>query len=329
MGQPIQIRVIGKELTERLLRIDDVLSAVDETFQALGRGQIFHPVKEPIWLGEGGANMLLAMPAHLKEKHIVGVKWVNMYPIQQPGLPASYGNLLILSHEENGQPYALLEATAITAMRTAGGHAVVAARYLARKDARTLAVIGCGAEAQAGVRSFLHAMPGLEEVRLFDLRPEAMQTIQDQVGRRARVCCCRSAQEAVEPADIVVTVTTATKPIVQFDWLKKGAFVAGLYSFNDLDPACSRRADKWFLGSRETDGVQIVHAPRMAQYHLRDEDVAGDLGEVAAGLCPGRESEDEIIVYTHMGMGALDAAVGDVLFRRAEEAGLGMVIDLA
>ena len=94
MGQPIQIRVIGKELTERLLRIDDVLSAVDETFQALGRGQIFHPVKEPIWLGEGGANMLLAMPAHLKEKHIVGVKWVNMYPIQQPGLPASYGNLL-------------------------------------------------------------------------------------------------------------------------------------------------------------------------------------------------------------------------------------------
>ena len=119
MGQPIQIRVIGKELTERLLRIDDVLSAVDETFQALGRGQIFHPVKEPIWLGEGGANMLLAMPAHLKEKHIVGVKWVNMYPIQQPGLPASYGNLLILSHEENGQPYALLEATAITATAAA------------------------------------------------------------------------------------------------------------------------------------------------------------------------------------------------------------------
>lgn len=329
MGEPIRVRLIGKELTEKLVQMDDVFTAVDETFQALGRGQIFHPVKEPIWMGEGGANMLIAMPAHLKEKKIVGMKWVNMYPIQQPGLPSSYGNLLILSHEENGQPYAILEATAITAMRTAGGHAVVAAHYLARKGARSLAVIGCGAEAQAGVRNFLHAMPGLEEVRLFDLRPQAMETIRTQVGERARVFCCAAAQEAVEPADIVLMVTTATKPIVRFEWLKKGAFVAGLYSFNDLDPACATKADKWFLGSRETDGGQIIHAPRMAQYHLREEDVAGDLGEVAAGLCPGRESDDEIIVYTHMGMGALDVAVGDVIFRRAEEAGLGQMVDLA
>lgn len=114
-----------------------------------------------------------------------------------------------------------------------------------------------------------------------------------------------------------------------FEWLKKGAFVSGLYSFNDLDPECSRKADKWYLGLKDTDYHQIIKAPYLEPYNLSMENVTGDLGEVAAEKCIGRENDEEIIIYTHMGMGALDVAVGDLIYRRAKEKNIGKVIDLA
>lgn len=329
MSYPIKVRMISKTEVENLVSPKDVLEAVDSTFQALGNGRIFHPVKEPIWMGKENANMLIAMPAHLKEKNIVGMKWVNMYTYQQEGIPSSYGNLLILSHEENGQPYAIIEATAITTMRTAGGHGVVAAQYLAKKSSEILAVVGCGAEGIAGIKSFLYAFPGLKELRVCDRNPAALENVKEQFGSQIKITAWENAEDAVRPADIVLLVTTARKPVVMFDWLKKGCFVSGLYSFNDLDPECSRRADKWFLGSKDTDYHQIIKAPYLAPYNLSMENVTGDLGEVAAGKCAGRENDDEIIVYTHMGMGALDIAVGDIIYRRAEEQNIGKVIDLS
>ncbi|QDW73494.1 hypothetical protein FND36_05220 [Lachnospiraceae bacterium KGMB03038] len=329
MSYPIKVRVISKTEAEQLVSPGDVLEAVNDTFKALGNGQIFHPVKEPIWMGKENANMLIAMPAHLKDKGIVGMKWVNMYTYQQEGIPSSYGNLLILSHEENGQPYAIVEATPITTMRTAGGHGVVAAQYFAKKSSKILAVVGCGAEGMAGIRSFLYAFPQLEELRLCDKNPAALQRVKDEFGEKIKITIWENAKDAVEPADIVLLVTTARKPLVMFDWLKKGCFVSGLYSFNDLDPECSRKADKWYLGSRDTDYHQIIKAPYLAQYNLSMDNVTGDLGEVAAGKCAGRENDDEIIVYTHMGMGALDVAVGDIIYRRAKEQGIGKVLDLS
>lgn len=329
MSYPINVRMISKSQAEKLVTPAEVLEVVDETFKALGNGEIFHPVKEPIWNGKENANMILAMPAHLKDKKIIGMKWVNMYTYQQEGIPSSYGNLLILNHEENGQPYAMIEATPITTMRTAGGHGVVAAQYLARKDSRVLTVVGCGAEGISGIRSFLVAFPGLEELRVCDRSPEALKRVEDEFGDQIRIRTFADAKEAVEPADIVMLVTTARKPIVMYEWLKKGTFVSGLYSFHDLDPECSRKADKWFMGSKDTDYHQIVKAPYLKPYNLSMDDVYGDLGEVATGKCPGRENDDEIIVYTHMGMGALDIAVGELIYRRAEEKNIGTVIDLS
>lgn len=329
MSCTINVRVISKSETEKLVSPGDVMNAVDETFKALGNNQIFHPVKEPIWMGKENANMLIAMPAHLKDKKIVGMKWVNMYTYQQEGLPSSYGNILLLSHEENGQPYAIIEATSITTMRTGGGHGVVAAKYLAKKSSEILSVIGCGAEGMAGIRSFLYAFPQLKELRVCDRNPVALEKVKKEFGDKIKVTTWQEAKDAVEPADIVLLVTTARKPIVMFDWLKKGCFVSGLYSFHDLDPECSRKADKWYLGSKVTDYYQIIKAPYLEQYHLSMDNVTGDMGEVTTGKCVGRENDDEIIVYTHMGMGALDIAVGDIIYRRAQEQNVGKVIDLS
>lgn len=329
MSCPIKIRVLAKHEVEQLLTPDEILETVEHTFKALGEGKIYHPVTEPIWLDDEKHNMLLSMPAYLKEDKVVGVKWINLFEKQQPGLPSSYGNPLILNNPDNGQPYAIMEATSITTCRTAGGHGVVAAKYLARKDSKVIAMIGCGAEAKAGVRSFLAVFPGAEELRVCDVRPEAMAEMDKLFGDRIRVVACPNAKDAVETADIVMTVTTCRTPLVKFEWLKKGAFVSGLYQFYDLDPACSHKADKWVLGSKEHDGFQIVRNPLMAEHNLSMDNVYADLGEIVAGKLPGRENDDEIIVYTHMGMGALDVAVGNLAYQRAEEQNVGTVIDLA
>lgn len=319
----VNIRLISKEQTERLVTSTEVVDTVVDCFRALGEGKLVHPAKDPLWTNENKTNMLLAMPAYLKDRQVAGVKWVNMYEEQQAGVPSSWGNLLILNNGANGIPYAIMDATAITTMRTAGGHAVAAARFLARKDSRKLAVIGCGEEGQAGIHSFLENFPGLEQLRLYGRSQERLKRVQSRFRERVDTVICASAREAVAEADIVLLATTSRKPLVRFEWLSKGCFVAGLYAFHDLDPGVSQGADKWVLGNRTSDVVFVIKDPLFADYGLRLEDVYVDMGEIAAGQKPGRESDEEIILYTHMGMGSLDVAVGDLIYRRAVEQGIG------
>jgi len=329
MAIPIQIRLISKHEVEKLLSVKDTIEAVERVFYQLGMGRIYHPVHAPMWMDADHNNMFLASPAYNMESGDAGVKWVNLFSKHAPELPASYGNLLILSHSDNAQPYAIIEATPVTTMRTAGGHGAVAAKYLAKKESESLAVIGCGEQAKAGIQALLYLFPSLRDIKLFDISQASMNAVSRLFSEKANIQCCSDAQSAVENADIVFMLTTAQKPIVQFEWLKKGAFVSGLYSFNDLDPESSRKADKWYLGSREVDGHNIIDFPAMQKYSLSHKDVFGDMGEVLTGKCLGRENDNEIIVYTHMGMAALDLALGKIIYQRAVENNCGLVYDFS
>lgn len=329
MHYPVTLRILSRSQVEELVSPGDVVETVVDTFRALGEGGLRHPAKEPLWTDDSMSNMLLAMPSYLKERQIAGVKWVSMYKDQRPGIPSSCGNLLILSRGETGIPYALMEATAITTMRTAGGHAVAAARYLAKKSSSTLAVIGCGEEGRAGIRGFLEEFPSLTGLNLCDRDRGAMKEAEKEYGGRVRVTLCENARQAVDEAGIVLLATTSRETLVQYDWLPKGCFVAGLYAFHDLDAEASRRADKWVLGNRETDRRHIIEDPLLSHCSLSMEDVYGDLGEIVTGRLPGRENDEEVIVYTHMGMGALDVAVGDLAYRRSVERGIGIEVDLS
>ncbi|WP_066459107.1 ornithine cyclodeaminase family protein [Anaerotruncus rubiinfantis] len=323
----VDIRVLSKAEVESLVSYRDVVDTVEETFLALARHEIFHPIKEPIWVDDGRANMIMAMAAHIKSQQVAGVKWVNMYENQQPGYPSCAGSILLLNDDRNGQPYAILEATSITAMRTAGGHAAVAAKHLARPDSQVLTVIGCGTEAVSGVASFLDLF-ALRELRVFDIHPAAMQRMRELYGDRLTVTCCSDAQTACEGADILMTVTTSRRPVVEAGWIPKGCFVAGLYSLFDLDPKAAITCDKWVLGSKEADRRQILEDPVFEDYHLTMENVYADLPEILSGAKPGRERDDETIVYTHFGMGALDVAVGKLIYQRACAQDVGQIIRL-
>ena len=327
MKMESKVLFLNDQQVRSLLTQRDVLDIVEETFTALGNGMLRHPRKDPMFVDEEGRyNCLLAMPAQLKHKQVAGMKWISMFSHQKPGLPSSFGNFVILNHTDTGAPFALVEATSITLMRTGGGHAVIGAKHLAKKGACKLAVIGCGDEGRRAIGGFLEEF-ALKELHLCDLSEAAMdRCIAEHSGRIEKIVKCASPREAVKGTDMVLTVTTSRKPLITADMLEPGMTVLGLNAFNDLDGSRAVGRFRWILGNKHSDGSQIVDNPRFASAHLSMDNVSGDLGEILTGKIPGRTSEDEVIVFTHMGMGSLDLACALVAYERAMEKGIGQTL---
>ena len=328
-----QVRLLSKEDVDALLTEEDVISTVEAVFRGCAAGRVTQTHPEMLFADEGRENMFMPMPALLQERGVAGLKWVNMFGRQQPGYPAMFGHLIVLNSPENGGPYAIVEGTAITNRRTAGGHAVAAAKVLARPDARVMAVVGCGSQGRQGLNAFLPRYP-LEEVRLYDRWPAAAAALAAGASARCpgvRFTVCEAPRAAVAGADIVLTATTSKETLVEGGWLAPGSFTAALFHFNDLDWRYARACDKWVLGLREADYGSILHNKDVLAKgaDLKPGEEYGDLSDVLTGRLPGRTRADERILYTHMGMGALDVALADVVFRRAVETDRGQLFRFA
>lgn len=320
-----EVLFINDEEVKTLLSRKDVLQSVEQTFRSLGNGRIRHPKKEPLWLDDTCDNMLLAMPGWLMDEGIAGVKWVNMYFNQCKGLPSSIGNLIILNHAVNGIPYALVEASSITAMRTGGGHAVIAAKYLARKSSDTLTIIGCGEEGKNAARSALLEF-SLKKIKFCDRSESVLKACENEFGKQVETEIYTEALEAVKGSDIIILATTAKKILFTKDMAEPGMTIIGLNAFHDLDPEFASGHFQWFLGNRHSDDTQIIADPVFAAFDLTMEHVVGDLGEIVTGKTTGRKNEEDIIIYTHMGMGALDLSCANLAYERAKEKNKGQLL---
>lgn len=321
-----QILFLNKQDVDSLLTPEDVSAAVEAVFRADGLGQVLAPIKE--LMPAGGHNALFAMPGLLRNAGVAGVKWTNFYPEQPQGLPPCWGHLLVLSHLDDGQPFAILDATTITAQRTAGGHTVVAARYLANPGARTLGVLGCGVQGQAAIQAFDRQF-ALERILVHTRTASRFAAFRAQVqdSLRARLQYAPNPKVLAEQSEILVTASTSHTPVIRAEWVPQGAFVGGVFSFYDLDSSLAAQADKWVLGHRISDRDEILENPDFAG-QLDPERVYGTLGEIVCGRLPGRENPRERIVFTHMGMGALDIAIGNRVVEKARARGIGRTLQL-
>lgn len=323
---PVELVVLTKSLIESIITYREAIDAVDEAYKACGSGQAIQPQKEPMYTdAPSNNNVCLAMPAYLKNLGIAGVKWGCDYYNQQPGIPTIWGVIIVLNNPKNGLPLAIMDGTAITNIRTAG-HAAIAAKYLAKKDSQTIAMIGAGAEARTHLAAFRELFP-LKMAKVYDIKPEAMDVYKQEMSeqfKEVHIVQATTAQEAVKGADIVCMVTTAMKPVVFEPWIEPGCLVTGIHGFYDLDPVLSQKADKWVLGNKESDGHLFIDDMRgQLTMRISREQVYADMGEIAAGIKPGRENDEERIVYTHAGMGVHDLAVAYVVYKKALEQGLG------
>lgn len=320
-----EIVILSQRDLKGLLSMKEVLSAVEDAFKLHALDKTFQPLKTVINYGEGGKYRLTSLPCYVRDKG-AGIKWVsNNRDNRDKGLPTVSG-ILILNDETTSLPIAVMDATWMTTMRTAG-HAAVAAKYLAKKNASSVAIIGCGAEGRTHLEA-INQFFEPKEIRIYDVMKDYAKRYADQMSNNLdlEIEIAENPRSAVKDVDIICMTTTATEPVVMSSDVAIGCFVAGTAQFRDLDPNLSREADKWVVGELESDFINVSHSQNIMK--LSKENIYAEIGEIIVGKKPGRETEEERIVFTHAGMGALDVLTGLLAYKKAKEKNIGLLKNL-
>lgn len=320
---------LDRKTVKQYLRPEDVIAVVKELWEHWKDGSVSEGEHSFLSADMTKENSFLHIPACLPVNGILGFKWIGIYRTPAPGFPFSHGNIVVINDIDTGSLKAIVSADDITPMRTAGGHGVVAARVLAKKQVRTLAVIGSGIQAVCGIEGFLTEFPEIERVQIYCRREERFREIAEMFCGRAEFIYMDNNREIGRNADIILAATNSPDVLLWYDDIEKGTTVIAIDGFVDVDPELAYKADKWFVGNKTTDIIEIVESHEMShEVELDSADINGEIAEVMAGMIPGRESEEEIIVCTHMGSGTYDVACAWRAYQKALENGLGVELEL-
>jgi alanine dehydrogenase len=327
----IEIRFLSRHDVERLaIGADTILAAVEDALAAQGTGDVVlepreHLVPDPAF--EGHFNVLRAYVAPLG---VAGVKVVGDYVNNwKLGLPSELA-LLTLYDPRTGVPRAIIDATAITEWRT-GAMTAIAARHLARPGARVLGHVGARGTAFANV-TLLDRVLELEEIRVTSARAESRaafgERLEQALGKPVLVV--DSVEEAVRGADVVVEATRlpAPAPIVRTEWIAPAALVIPYGTMSAVELSLTSIMDKVFVD----DWGQCRRGPfgslraHVDQGLVTGDTIAGELADVVAGSRPGRERDDERILFWHRGLATTDVALGQAILDRAVERDAGTLL---
>jgi ornithine cyclodeaminase len=269
--------------------------------------------------------------ASIKGAHpAVGMKWIGSYPQnRKAGLPRASA-IIVLNSPLTGLPIAVVDGTLVSAVRT-GAVTALGARFLARRGARKAAVIGGGVQPRTQILGLATAMPGLEEIAVFCRRHSQAESLRDDCAKfvKTPIAIAESAKAALVDADVVVTVTTASEPLVHAADLGRGVLTVQM-SGHECDFDVVRECRKLVIDNWEGMMHRGIITPALmhAQGLLQEGDVHATLGELILGRKPGREDDAERIHFAHMGMGVEDVALASAVYDTARELGLGQSLKL-
>jgi len=319
--QPETILYLSRQDVESVgLPMLSIIDALEQMFAEKGEGRVEMPPKPGIHTRKDA--FIHAMPAYIPSLESAGVKWISGYPGNQAkGLPYITG-LLILNDPETGIPTAIMDATWITAQRT-GAATAVAARHLARPNSTTAGIIACGVQGRSNLQA-LACVFSLTRVRVFDLHTDAAERFAREMSAELEldIEIVADPRQAVVDTDLVVTSGPILKkptPVIEADWLAPGAFACPVDFDSYWTGAALRQADKL-----ATDDVGQLGYYREAGYFGDTPAPYADLGQIVAGLEPGREHEDERTIAINLGLALEDMATAMPVVARAVELGLGM-----
>jgi ornithine cyclodeaminase/alanine dehydrogenase-like protein (mu-crystallin family) len=306
------------------LPMREIISALEDTFREKGEGRTEMPPKPGIHTRPDA--FIHAMPAYIPRLQSGGMKWVAGYPQNQSkGLPYISG-LLILNDPETGFPLAVMDCTWITAKRT-GAATAVAAKYLARKDCATVGIIACGVQGRSNLEALACLFP-LKSVKAYDLCPEVASRYAAEMTSQLGVAVepVGDVADAVWGLDIVVTsgpILKNPQPVIPAGWLGEGSF-ASLVDFDSYwTGAALSEVDKL-----ATDDKGQMSYYRREGYFRETPEPYADLGELATGKKPGRQSKHERTITINLGLALEDMATAILIYRRAVQEGIGRELPL-
>lgn len=314
---------IRQDEVRELLPMDECIDAVRGALADLARGDGIQPLRPVMWLPDkiGALGM---MPGYLGSIETVGIKTITVFPGNAGTEYDSHQGTVMLFDATNGRLKAVIDATEITAIRTAAASAV-ATDHLARADSSVLAVLGAGVQGRAHVRAIPLVRP-IEEIRVWTRTPESAQRLADE----GRVRITGSVDEAVSGADIVCTTTASPDPILFGSQLEPGMHVNAVGSSvpfaRELDADAMGRS-RIFVDRRESalnESGDFLMA--QADGVVTEDDIVAEVGDVIVGSHPGRETESDITLFVSLGLAVEDLAAGDLVYRNAlaSEKGVGI-----
>ena len=321
------------EVTE-YLTMPDCIEAMAEVLGVLARAEAEMPLRS-VLRGSGSSGFLGLMPAYRGgERPVYSLKAVCIFPANPAlGLDAHQGTVTLFDGE-TGRPTAILNASALTSIRTAAVTAL-ATRLLARADADELAIIGSGVQAQAHLRSLMLVRP-FTAVRIYSPNAEHLRSFVAAAAQQyagISVEAAPSARDALSGADVVVTATNSATPVIERDWLAPGAHVnaigASIPAWSELDVATVAAAE-FFADSRESAANEAGdYRLALSEGAISGPDhILAELGEVVIGARPGRSGPAALTVFRSLGLAVEDLAAAELAVARARRAGAGVEVEL-
>jgi ornithine cyclodeaminase/alanine dehydrogenase-like protein (mu-crystallin family) len=327
----VTLLVLSAADVRRLLPYDECAAALRAALAALARGEARQPLRSML-RPEGAAGLMALMPTYMPGQDAgYGLKALCISPANPAaGLDAIQG-IVLLSSARTGEPLAVLNASALTEIRTAAASAV-ATDLLARPDADVLAIIGTGVQA----RAHAHAIPcvrRLRQIRVAGRSKEKAAAFAAAMDGQlpVPVIARESAAEAVAGAGIIVTATNSAVPVLHRDWIAPGAHInavgAYLPAARELDSATVAAA-ALFADSRESVyGEAGDYLLALADGAIRPGHVRAEIGEILTGQAAGRGDDQEITIFESLGLAVEDHAAAALVYRKAAELGAGCLAE--
>ncbi|MGZ4191797.1 MAG: ornithine cyclodeaminase family protein [Solirubrobacteraceae bacterium] len=318
----------GTDIEALALTDDEILEAVRGVLAAQGRREtVIEPRMHLFPRGTNGHFNVLrgAVP------EFAGVKVVGDYVDNHAlGLPSELA-LLLLMDPATGVPRAVIDATAITEMRT-GAVTAIGAEHLARRDVRVLGHVGARGTAYWNVRLLCRVLPSLDEIRVHSRRRESREAfarrLTEDLGRPVRAT--DSWDECLQGADVIVEATRLTEPqpLLATAWVRPGALVIPYGTVSAVELELTDVMDKIVVDDWGQAGVGPLGALRayVDSGRLSAENLHAELGQIVCGARPGRERDDERILFWHRGLSITDIALGQAMLAKAQALGLGTTL---
>ncbi len=330
-----QILVLNEKEVCSVLDMPTAIADVETALKEYAEGLCVNPVKLHLSLRPEIEGYLNSMPAYLKAHDVMGVKLVSVYKynMKEHHVPVTMGTI-VLHRPETAMPFAVLDGTYVTAIRT-GAAAGVGAKHLAKSGAHVALQIGAGAQGYMAARAILTAVPGLEELRVAEINPDTMARFVKDIQAEfptVKITSYADYKEAIPGTQIVCAATTSPTPLLRGMTFDKGTtvlLVAEMVDNSDLlsydrcildFPAC-------YCIRINEELASVAREKGTAYDPIQESTCAATLGEVIAGQKPGRLSDDDIIVAGFVGMGIEDVLVAKTAYDRAVEKNIGKVVD--
>jgi alanine dehydrogenase len=317
----MEILYLTEGEVEQCVTMPEAVALSDKGIQADGVDQV---AGDKFYMHLSDWGFIKPFSGYLEGEEYAYVKTFSFFEGNRAkGLPVTSSMVLLLD-AQTGLPTCIMEGNWITALKT-GASTAVTAKYLARSDSKVATIFGAGGLGRMhllGLAEVFH----LEEVRVVDVIPDAAERFAAEMGQQTGlpIVIPSSPEAAVRGADIIITVTTGSAVNVKVPWVKPGAFIARMGSYQEIALDLLLKADKlvvdrWqYVSYRVPEMIHLIEEGK-----LRQEDVHAEWPDIVGGRASGRESDNEIILYIALGIWGEYAAILPEVYRRARALGLG------